>query len=174
MSQFWANMASSGDPNTWSGITAPKWVPPSVSAADSPVEAVRRQLQPGTRPAADLFWWMEKGRTCDVGEPKGAPCGAGSGGDPGAQIKACKAACMAEPTCGGFTFDYESKGTHGVWVSFLRGLECLKSTKYTGTIRCLYALFRAFIPSIHFRTFTIVNGHAHCLWACCQRSALLF
>ena len=128
MSQFWTNMASSGDPNKWVGPTAPQWTPPTATA-----DSLRRSLQPapGTRPASWVYWWHISGATCEAGSQTGKACGA-SATEREEQILACKKVCMADPSCGGFEQAYVSKGTHSQWESTLKDAGCIKEFKETG------------------------------------------
>ena len=94
MSTYWTNMASSGDPNTWSGPTAA-----DLAAGD---ERGWRQLQPGPGPPppnrtkrskAETHWWDYPGIDCDTGVFEKGHC---------TSIPHCKAACMEDDYCGGF------------------------------------------------------------------------
>lgn len=145
MSQFWTNMASSGDPNTWSGPTAPQWKPPLNSPPSQPTVLARTQdwngygddnhrrvLQPaGNRPPSWVYWWHIKGATCEKGGPKGKPCGADET-EKEQQIRACEKTCKADESCGGFEQVYTSKGTHSVYEATLKDTNCIKEFAQTG------------------------------------------
>eukprot|EP01052_Picozoa_sp_SAG31_P003645 SAG31_NODE_143_length_22627_cov_14.541347_2_plen_599_part_00 len=132
MSQAWTNMASSGDPNTWEGPTAPAWIPPDKTEEESTkrrsTEHQGKPPVPSVRPPSWKFWWMIKDEDCELKEPSQKQCGAGK---PTVQdqIADCKQTCMADNTCSGFSFAQENKGTHSVFTGKLKGLDCM-STKH--------------------------------------------
>jgi para-nitrobenzyl esterase len=129
MSQFWTNMASSGDPNKWAGPKAPQWTPPTVASLPEK-KSNRRALQPADRPPTWIFWWHMEGATCGKSGPKGKACGADKTGKE-EQLKACKQACMADQTCGGFEQTKVNKGTHSVYEATLKGVDCAMEVVHT-------------------------------------------
>ena len=145
MSQFWTNMASSGDPNTWKGPTAPQWKPPLDSLPSRRIptrtqddgsgdggDQHRRALQPaGNRPPDWVYWWHIEGATCEKGGPRGKACGADETGKE-QQITACEKTCKADETCGGFEQVYTSKGTHSIYEATLKDVNCIKEFAQTG------------------------------------------
>ena len=127
MSQYWTNMASSGDPNTWSGPLA---VPPELVGGPSQglkppptfCNPKQHQFCPGgkpcpqcggdkcpcpakhynrtLRPTNDTYWWHYSGASCD-GDVSEGNC---------TSVESCKMKCMADPFCGGFTREVKEGG----------------------------------------------------------------
>jgi hypothetical protein len=121
MSTYWTNMASSGNPNTWSGPTAGPSLSTDAAAAGTwnedsvaqVVESPRRQLQPGphsppnasaVRSPNATFWWHYPGIDCDPGVFEHGHC---------SSIEGCIKLCMEDKHCGGFLFEEGKKPQGG-------------------------------------------------------------
>eukprot|EP01043_Picozoa_sp_COSAG02_P041980 COSAG02_NODE_3529_length_6610_cov_40.548610_6_plen_334_part_00 len=122
MATYWTNMASSGNPNTWSG--------PTVNP-----EGGRRRLQPGPGPAKpkrikrtanETHWWDYPGIDCDSGVFEHGHC---------TSVSHCKAACMEDEYCGGFLMKkHKPNGGDKSTESFrLKYADCAQSIAGTGT-----------------------------------------
>lgn len=110
MSTYWTNMASSGDPNKWTGATAGPPPSPLAQLGETqneqlvPLEIARRQLQFGPhKPNASavrspnaIFWWHFPGADCDTGVFEHGHC---------SNIESCTKLCVEDKHCGGFRFD---------------------------------------------------------------------
>ena len=138
MSTYWTNMASSGDPNVWRGPVFPP--PPPTPATETTTGSgstmqQHRSLQ-AIRPAADKFWWVLQRYDCDSQSPTSGTCGGGGGSS--SPVKACEAACLADPSCGGFSVT-ERKGGGG-HVAHLKSTQCYENKKMVGDGHALFVL----------------------------------
>ena len=90
-----------GNPNTWAGPTA---TPPSGPDLAGALPRVGFNHTNATRLANYTYWWLQPRMDCDKKDgTKGEVVGqCGVAIKDGPTIDACKAACVANPRCGGF------------------------------------------------------------------------